>query len=197
MESCLGTGWPVRLSDSHNPKRKYRLTWEMVHNGRCWIGINTQHPNRLVHEAINAGTIEELAGYDRIRPEVRYGDRSRIDLLLESGHGTCYVEVKNVTLVDDQGCYAFPDAVTERGRKHLIELQKVVDQGHRAVMMFVIQRSDGAAFTTADHIDPAYGIELRRAIRAGVEVLAYRAEVTPERIELTEACPVNLVDSVA
>jgi len=186
MRTCVGEGWPVAISDSRNPKRKLRYTWEMVHNGSCWIGINTQRPNRLAEEAIGDRTIAELQGYDAIRREVPYGKSSRIDLLLEGGLARCYVEVKNVTLVDERGRYAFPDAVTSRGRKHLVELQEVVRAGDRAVMLFMIQRSDGHRCTTADDIDPDYGRELRRAVAAGVEVLAYRAEVTPESIDVVE-----------
>jgi sugar fermentation stimulation protein A len=165
----------------------------MVHNGRCWIGISTQHPNRLAHEAITSGLVSQLQGYDSVRREIPYGTGSRIDLLLEAaGRSSCYVEVKNVTLIDDQGRHAFPDAVTERGRRHLVELQAMKAQGHRAVMLFVIQRSDGSVLTTADDIDPAYGAELRRALAAGVEAIAYRAEVTPHSIDLVEPIPIKL-----
>ncbi len=192
MRTCLGEDWPVLLSDSRNPRRKLRLTWEMVHNRRCWIGINTQHPNHLAAEAISDGTVNALGGYDSLRSEVPYGSGSRIDFLLRRGEECCYVEVKNVTLVDDAGRYAFPDAVTTRGLKHLHELQRMLVQGHRAVMLFVIQRSDGSGFTTADDIDPAYGSELRRAREAGVEILAYRADVTPTALTLAEQVPLLL-----
>jgi sugar fermentation stimulation protein A len=192
MTTCLGDGWPVMLSISDNPKRKLRHTWEMVHNGCCWIGINTHLANRVAEEAVANHVIAELRGYDGVRREVRYGENSRVDLLLEGGDGICYVEVKNVTLVDGEGRYAFPDAVTSRGLKHLGELATMVRGGHRAVMLYVVQRSDGGAFTTAADIDPAYAEGLRRAVDGGVEVLAYRAEVSPEAVEIVERLTIEL-----
>ena len=190
--SCTGVGWPVLLSDSHNPKRKLRFTWEMIHNGRCWIGINTHRANALAAEAIGAGRIPELTGHPVLRREVRYGERSRVDLLLEDGERRCWVEVKNVTLVDTVGRYAFPDAPTERGRRHLAELTARVAAGDRAALLLVIQRSDGSHFVPAEDIDPAWAAALRTAHAAGVEVLAWRAEVLPEGIGLVEPVPVEL-----
>jgi len=192
MLGCLGDRWPVLLSRSHNPKRKYPLTWEMVHNGRCWVGINTHLANRLVVDAILDGTIAELRGFDSLRREVSYGDSSRIDVLLEGPGERCFVEVKNVTMVDERGRYAFPDAVTTRGRKHLRELSVMLRRGHRAVMLFVIQRSDGRGFAPAAKIDPAYAAEFAAAIRCGVEAIAYRAEVTPRSISIVEAVPLTI-----
>ena len=196
MTGCAGEGWPVMLSESQKPGRKYRHTWELVNNGRCWIGINTHRANTIAAEGITHGTVTELSGYGGLRREVPYGDRSRVDILLENEDSSCYVEVKNVTLVDGEGRYAFPDAVTVRGQKHLRELTAMVTQGHRAAMLFVIQRSDGNIFVPADSIDPDYGDELRRALASGVEVFAYRADVNPKGITLTERVPVDLsIDS--
>jgi len=192
MKSCATPGWKVLLSKSANPKRKYPYTWEMVHNSRCWIGVNTGIPNQIVTEALQDGRIQQLADYNNLRREVRYGENSRIDILLESVNQKCYVEVKNVSLVEDDGDYYFPDAVTERGRKHLHELQNMVKEGNRAAMFFVIQRSDGKVFHPAQHIDPAYSNTLREASLNGVELLAYRAEVTPEFIDIAEAIPIEL-----
>jgi sugar fermentation stimulation protein A len=192
MKSCLGEGWPVLLSSSTNPRRKLPTTLEMIHNGVCWIGVNTHRANGLAATAIEDGTIAELQGFDSLRREVRYGDHSRIDLLLERGRDRCWVEVKNVTLVDDRGRYAFPDAVTTRGRRHLRDLAEAAGHGHRAAMLFVIQRSDGSAFTAAEDIDPDYADELRRSVEAGVQPLAYRAEVTPRAIEIVESVPIEL-----
>jgi sugar fermentation stimulation protein A len=192
MKACLGDGWPVLLSDSHNPKRKYRWTWELVHNGTCWIGINTHRANRLAVEAITGGIIAELGGFSSLKREVPYGENSRIDILLERNHKRCFVEVKNVTLIDSMGRYAFPDAVTTRGQKHLVELGRVVAAGDRGVILFVIQRSDGTTFAPADDIDPTYGELLREAASSGVEVLAYRADVEPTGIDLVEAVAIDL-----
>ncbi len=192
MLGCAGDGWPVRLSTSDNPNRKYPHTLEMVHNGICWIGINTQRANSVVEEAIRGGLIDELQGFDELRCEVKLGEKSRIDFAMDSAVGRTWIEVKNVTLVDNGGRYAFPDAVTSRGAKHLRELVTAVEAGDRAVMFYLIQRSDGQGFTTADDIDPTYGKELRRAVDAGVEVLAYRADVSPVEIRVVERIPVRL-----
>lgn len=192
MRGCVGDGWPVRISDSGNEARKYRHTWEMVHNGRCWIGINTHLANTVAVESITDGTVTELQGRWSLRREARYGRGSRVDIVLESDREKCLVEVKSVTMVDGSGRYAFPDAVTERGRKHLVELRRVVESGDRGVILFVIQRSDGDRFTTADDIDPRYGDVLRRAIAAGVEAIAYRAEVDPSGIRLFDRVPIEV-----
>lgn len=192
MKTCLGEGWPVMLSTSDNLNRKYPHTWELVHNGSCWIGINTMRTNSIAEEAIRDGLVPELAEFDDVRREVRLGEKSRIDIVLDAGGARTWVEVKNVTLVDERGRYAFPDAVTRRGAKHLRELAAAAKAGDRAVMLYVIQRSDGDGFTTADGIDPTYGGELRRAMEAGVEVLAYRADVTPKEIRVVERVEVKL-----
>lgn len=189
MKGCNLPGSPVYLSMSDNPGRKYPHTWELVLADGCWAGINTQFPNRLVREAIENGVVKELQGYNDIRPEVRYGESSRIDLLLSRPGERCWVEVKNVTLVEG-GRALFPDAVTIRGQKHLRELMAVVKQGERGVIFFVVQRADGDAVSPADRIDPEYGRLLRLAIAEGVEALAYRARVTPTEVLLTERLPV-------
>lgn len=189
MKGCATPGSPVLLSRSPNPGRKYPLGWELVHADGFWIGINTGLPNRLTREAIEDGTVVELQGYESIRPEVPYGEHSRIDLLLESQGRRCFVEVKNVTLVE-YGRALFPDAVTTRGQKHLQELMRVVREGDRGVIFFTVQRGDGDSVSPADMIDPDYGRLLRLALKNGVEALAYRALVTPEEIRLTERLPV-------
>lgn len=191
MRGCAVMGSPVLLSLADNPTRKYRYTWELVLADGRWIGINTGLPNRLVHEGIANGTIAELQGYARIRGEVPYGENSRIDLLLEGAQGLCYVEVKNVTLVEN-GAALFPDAVTVRGQKHLRELMHVVREGQRGVIFFVVQRGDGESVAPADAIDPEYGRLLRQAAACGVEALAYQARVTPYEILLDHPIPVCL-----
>lgn len=185
MKGCAHPGSHVFISRSANPGRQYPFTWELVEADGFWAGINTGLPNRLVREAIENGTVPELQGYDTIRPEVAYGERSRIDLLLESPGRRCFVEVKNVTLVEN-GLALFPDAVTTRGQKHLNELMRVVREGDRAVIFFTVQRGDGNSVSPADAIDPEYGRLLRLAMKSGVEALAYRALVTPQEIRLTE-----------
>ncbi len=192
MLSCWGKGWPCLISDSGNPARKLRYTLEMTHNGRCWIGINTHRTNALAEEALVRGIIPVPGGFVRLRREVKYGRNSRIDLLLErEDGGKTYVEVKNVTLAEN-GVFLFPDAVTRRGLKHLAELTDMVRQGHRAVMLYIIQRSDGDKFRPADAIDPAYGRALRQARSEGVDLMCYRAEVNPQYIRVEQAVPVEL-----
>ncbi|MBI4588168.1 MAG: DNA/RNA nuclease SfsA [Candidatus Rokubacteria bacterium] len=181
---CKAAGSPVYLSHHPDPRRRLPYTWEMIRVGRTWVGINTLWPNRLVVEAIEDGTLGELQGYSGIRREVRVSPRSRLDLCLKGQAGRCWVEVKNVTFRAGSAA-AFPDAVTERGTRHLRELIRLVRAGHSAALVFVVQRGDCAAFRPADEVDPEYGRWLRRAVDAGVEVLPYQARVTPLGISLT------------
>ena len=190
MKGCAIPGSRIFLSHSPNPTRKYPFGWELVEADGFWAGINTGVPNNLVREAIENGTVAELQGYAAIRPEVPYGEHSRIDLLLEEP-GRCFVEVKNVTLVEGNRAL-FPDAVTMRGQKHLQELMRVVREGDRGVIFFTVQRGDGETVSPADAIDPEYGRLLRLAVEHGVEALAYRALVTPEEIKLIKRIPVIL-----
>jgi sugar fermentation stimulation protein A len=188
---CALPGNPVLLSFNGSPHRKLHYTWELVQVNGLWVGINTGLPNKLTHEAIDNGIIRELAGYETIRPEVKYGENSRIDLLLSGPPGLCYVEVKNVTLVKGDMAL-FPDAVTLRGQKHLHELMRMVQDGHRGVILFVVQRGDVCCLSPADAIDPEYGRLLRLAVNSGVEALAYQAEVHPREIVLARPLPVLL-----
>jgi sugar fermentation stimulation protein A len=185
MMGCNAPGSPVYISRSANLNRKLPYTWELIRVKKTWVGINTLHPNRLVAHAIETGIIQELRGFDTIRREVLTRPGTRLDLCLEGKNGSCFVEVKNVTLVID-GAAAFPDAVSERGTKHLKELIRLKRKGHRTAVVFVIQRGDCGSFRPADEIDADYGRWLRRAWRAGVEVLHYRARVTWKEIILTE-----------
>src|SRR5918992_1438578 len=151
MLGCMTPGSAVLISRSANLNRKLAYTWEMVRINRAWVSINTMHPNRLVAEAVAAGMIAELCGYETIRREVKVSAHSRLDLCLEGKSGWGYVEVKNVTVSFD-GAAAFPDAVSERATKHLKELMRLKRRGHRAVVVFVIQRHDCDCFRPADEI---------------------------------------------
>jgi sugar fermentation stimulation protein A len=185
MRTCLGPDWPVLLHDSGSTTRRYRYTLTLIHNGRCWIGVDTQLPNRLAADAVAAGRIPGLTGFTSVRREVPWGAHSRLDLLASGPAGDCYIEVKNVTLLGEDGAYAFPDAVTERGRKHLGELMAIRAQGHRAAMLFLIQRSDGIHFRPAAEIDPAYAEALCAAHAAGVELYPCLTRITRAGITLT------------
>lgn len=196
MLSVKPEGAPVWISPANNPKRKLQYTWEIVEIEGHKVGINTAHPNLIVSEAIEAGEIPELAGYDSLRREVKYGQNSRIDALLEAeGKPSCYVEVKNVTMKRDltpSGKAEFPDSVTTRGAKHLVELADMVAEGHRAVMFYLVQRGDCFAFSVAGDIDPDYEAGLIAAMKAGVEVICYQCHVTPKEISISAPLPMDL-----
>lgn len=185
MKHCVVPGTPCWFSLSDNPKRKLAGTLEITTTTLGHqAGVNTARPNQLAREAIAAGLIPELAGYEQTRAEVRYGnEKSRIDLLLTgNGRADCYVEVKNVTLEAGDGLITFPDAVTARGAKHLRELMAMVADGHRAVLLFCVQHTGAQRVAPADDIDPVYGKTLREAIAAGVEVLAYGCRLSAREI---------------
>jgi sugar fermentation stimulation protein A len=181
MKSCIEEGAEVYISDSMNPARKTRYTWEMIKINGDWVGINTSNPNKLAVEILRNNFMQELSGYTTIKPEVKYGD-SRFDVYAENEFEKCFIEVKNVTLKDD--IYArFPDAVTERGQKHLETLVKAKSEGYRAVMLYIIQRMDVEIFTPAFDIDPKYASKLKTAAESGVEIIPLQVKVSPLGIE--------------
>jgi len=193
LMGCCEPGSRVWLSESDSASRKYRHTWEIVEVGKVMVGINTGLPNKLVSEAIVEGVIGELSGYDTVRREVRYGEEaSRVDFVLESpDREACYVEVKNVTAAATRGIALFPDCVSERGSRHLRELIRMKSRGLRPVQLYCVQRGDVKEVQPADGIDHEYGRTLREAIAAGVEVLAYRAKVTPTEVKLVDRIAVR------
>jgi len=190
MLSVQDAGADVWLSPARNPDRKLRYTWELIRIDETLVGINTALPNGIVEEGIQNGVIAELAGYRTLRREVKYGKNSRIDILLEDpARPTCYVEVKNVTLKRDpggDGPAEFPDSVTTRGAKHLVELSDMVREGHRAVMVYLVQRTDADRVAIAADIDPDYAEALKKAIAAGVEVLCYECTLDLDGIEVSK-----------
>jgi len=196
--SMLGLAAPgarVWLSVSDKPGRKLKMSWELVEvnlgSGPTLVGINTGHPNALVAVAIGDGAIAALAGFKTLRREVRYGVNSRVDILLEDEAGALsYVEIKNVHLMREPGLAEFPDSVTARGAKHLAELAAMAGAGHRAVMVYLIQRGDAERFALARDIDPTYGAAFDAARAAGVEALAYKCEITQEGIAVGQPVPI-------
>jgi sugar fermentation stimulation protein A len=189
-------GVRVWLSKSANSNRKLSHSWELVEvdlgTGLELVGINTSHPNALAAEALAAGLIPELAGYDAVRREVKYGANSRVDFLLEAPlRPPCYVEIKNVHLMREPGLAEFPDAVTKRGAKHLAELSAVVAAGHRAVMLYLIQIGSARRFKLARDIDSAYAKAFEVARRAGVEAIVYRCVMSCTGIELAQPVPME------
>ncbi|QSX29353.1 DNA/RNA nuclease SfsA [Shewanella cyperi] len=199
MRHCLFPGEPVWFSTSDNPKRKYAHTWELARNDQGQlIGINTGRANALAEEAILDGRIAALSGYQSLKREVKYGEEnSRIDILLSQGSKPdCFIEIKSCTLLEQgpdfaPGTGCFPDAVSERGQKHLRELMAVRAAGKRAVLLFVVQHSGIEKVMPADHIDPRYGELLREAKSAGVELLAWAAELSPREVKLIKELPVE------
>lgn len=194
--SMLGVkeeGSTVWLSPNTNPKAKLDWRWEMIEVDGNPVGINTSHPNRIVETAVSNGEIQELASYQSVKREVKYGHQnSRIDLLLsdpnDNSPALCYVEIKNVTLKQNDRA-EFPDAVTARGSKHLSELIEMVNEGHRAVMFYLIQRMDCDSCSIADDIDPDYAINLTKALKAGVEVICYDCHLDETGIEIRRKIP--------
>lgn len=183
MTSCIEENCSVWVSFHDNPKRKLKYTLELTQMNEQLICTNTGVANKIAIEAVKNENIKELQGYKNIKPEQKYGQNSRIDILLSNDEDEkkCYVEVKSVSLrIEDE--LAFPDSVTERGTKHLEELMNIVQEGHRAVMLYVIQRTDDAKFRIANEIDPKYYETFKKAIENGVEILVYQSDITLENI---------------
>ncbi len=197
MKTCWEPNWPCAISFHDNPKRKLKFSLEMTHNKNTWIGINTSLPNKIAVEAIEDGTIKELQGYQGIKPEIKIG-KSRIDILLYDGDDhknttrRCYVEVKNATMLGENGAVIFPDSVSERGQKHLKELIEIVESGDRACMLYIVQREDVDHFSPAKDIDTEYARLLNEAVSKGVEALAYICTVNPDGVKVTKPIEVRL-----
>ena len=197
MLGLKDVGNKVWISDSGNPKRKLRHTLELMEvdclssSGKVIVGINTNLPNKLAEEAILAERIETLKGYSSLRREVKYGENSRVDILLEEGgRRPCYVEIKNVHFVREPGKHEFPDCKTARGAKHLRELTAMVEAGARAVMLYVIQRKDGDHLSFAEDLDPDYAEAFKLATKAGVEAIAIRCDISPQEITARDIIPI-------
>jgi sugar fermentation stimulation protein A len=195
MLGLMQPGSRVWLSKSDSPSRKLPYSWELIEvdfgSGSELIGVNTSHPNKLVAEALEQGRIVGLEGYPRLRREVRYGGASRVDFLLESdGRPACFLEVKNVHMMRHPGRAEFPDAVTERGARHLDELAREARAGARSVLLFLVQIGSAGSVALARDIDPAYGEAFDRARAAGVEAMALRCRISTDGIEVENPVPV-------
>ena len=189
MTSCWEPNWKCLVSRSNNPTRKMPYTLELTWNGETWIGVNTANANKVVKEAITHQEIPELVGYKILQPEKKIGE-SRVDFFLDD-HPTypaTYVEVKSVTLKLD-GVAQFPDAVSERGQKHLKELMELKKSGHRAVMLFLVQREDVDSFRPAKSYDPKYAALLEEAVDSGVEILIYQCRINSKGIKIHKKLP--------
>lgn len=183
-------GLPVWLSRSDDPKRKLAHTLELVEVDGGLVGVNTMHPNRLVAEALANDVIPELSGYASVRREVRYGEASRVDFLLQDdARPACWLEIKNCHLMRTPGLAEFPDCVAARSAKHLRELEAMVAAGDRAVVLFVVQRTDCEGFAACAELDPAFARALEQASEAGVEVLVYACDMTTAGVRLARPLP--------
>lgn len=180
MKSCIEEGAEVYLSPVNDPKRKTRFTWEMIYINNGWVGINTSNPNKIALEWIKNNVIPSLEGYEKVQREVTFDD-SRFDIFAEGKKGKCFIEVKNVTLKEGDEAQ-FPDAKTTRGQKHLQTLIKVKESGIRAVMLYIIQRTDVSLFAPAWSIDPEYAELLVEAHQNGVEIIPFQVSVSPKGI---------------
>lgn len=192
MTSCWEPDWKCAVSRSSNPLRKLSHTLELIHNGETWIGVNTANANKLVKLWLETHLLPDFHGYTQLRPEKKIGD-SRVDFFLE-GHPElppCYIEVKNVTLKLG-GRAQFPDAVSERGQKHLRELMKLKEEGFRAAMLYVVQREDVSSFSPASSIDPVYAQLLSQAHQAGVEIFVYQCRMDIKELSLGKSLPFDL-----
>lgn len=180
------SGSSVWISDSNNPKRKLRYTLELIElqdANRTMVGVNTNMPNKIAEETILSRCFDIFGQFDELRREVKYGENSRIDILLSAnGRPDTYIEVKSITMQRQPGLHEFPDGVTERGRKHLVELAKMVQSGHRAIMLYLIQRNDGDKFSLARDVDPQYAAAFDEAVTHGVEAIAIRCKVSSQEI---------------
>ena len=190
MKTCIENGADVYLTPVDDPKRKTKYTWEMIHINSDWVGINTGIPNLLVYEAIRDHEIKGLDTYTEVRREVKFED-SRFDVFAKNEKESCFIEVKNVSMKEGEHA-RFPDSVTTRGKKHLETLMRVKAEGIRAVMFYVIQRSDVTIFGPAWTIDADYAEALKKAVESGVKVFAYQAEVNPNGISLVKQLPIDL-----
>ena len=192
--SMMGLATPgtrVWLEPNDDPKKKLDWGWRLVeHLDGHFTGVDTSLPNRMLKAALEAGEVPGLDGYDAVRAEVQYGDKSRVDFLLTAdGKPDTYVEVKSVTLCRTPGTAEFPDAVTARGMRHMLELALMKKKGHRAVLLFLVQRTDAAEVRLAEDIDPDYVLAFRKAYGLGVEVLAFATNISPKGVSLGRQLP--------
>ena len=193
MMGLAEEGMKIWVEPNDDPKKKLKYGWRLVdHENGNFTGVDTAVPNRALRAALMAGEVHEFAAYSEVLPEQKYGEKSRIDFLLKGdGLPDAYIEVKSVTLSRQAGLAEFPDSVTARGTKHLGELAAMVELGHRAVMFYLVQRTDCTAMALAGDIDPAYAAAFAKARAAGVEVLCYDTQISPERVELGQVLDVK------
>ena len=192
MKQCSQPGRPIYLSRHQNPRRKYEHTWELIHMPQSLVGINTQATNLIVREALQARQVDLLKDYDRVQAEVKIANNTRIDFMLSGANReNCYLEVKNCTLVQE-GQALFPDAITQRGQRHLQELIALSQAGYQAAIFFLVQRSDACSFSPAQDIDPVYSQLLRQAREENVHIMAYDVDISMQSISIRNELPCSI-----
>jgi sugar fermentation stimulation protein A len=193
MMGLAEPGTRVWLEPNDDPKKKLKFGWRLVEHGNGhFTGVDTAVPNRMLRAALEARDVPGLTEFDSLRAEVPYGEKSRVDFLLsQAGQPDLYIEVKSVTLSRQTGLAEFPDSVTARGTRHLNELTDMVRQGHRAMMLYLVQRTDCSRMTLAEDIDPSYAAAWKGATEAGVETLALDCEISPEAVRLGK--PIEMI----
>lgn len=194
MMGLANEGSKIWLEPNDDPKKKLKYGWRLVdHENGHFTGVDTSVPNRALKQALEKREIAALSRYSVVRPEVKYGENSRIDFLL-SGDGVrdAWVEVKSVTLSRQTGLAEFPDSVTARGAKHMGELAKMADAGDRAIVLFLVQRTDCDRMVPAADIDSKYTKALGDAVAAGVEVVALSTRISPKGVEIAGEIPFSL-----
>ena len=192
MMGLAQEGMKIWLEPNDDPSRKLKFGWRLVdHEDGHFTGVDTSVPNRALKTALEAHEIDGLGDYETVRPEVKYGENSRIDFLLQGGGPDTYVEVKSVTLCRKAGLAEFPDSVTKRGAKHLAELSAMVAEGHRAVMLYLVQRTDCTEMTLAGDIDTAYAKAFVDARKSGVEAICFDTKITPEGVWIGKPLPIR------
>jgi len=192
MLGLLNKGFDVWISKSDNPNRKLKYTLEIINDGNSNVGVNTHRANRIVEKALHNKKFKELKKYISIKREAKFSKKTRFDFLLENKNKRAFLEVKNVTLSRNKGISEFPDAITLRGKKHLLHLQDAIKQGYESYLLFLIQREDAKSMKIASDIDPQYFEEIKRAKKSGVKILAYSCNVREKEISVKRSIKVDI-----
>ena len=186
MIGLLNKGNKTWFSKSNDPKRKLKYSLEIIKSENSLVGINTLLTNKLVFEALKLKRIKSLIKFDDIKTEVKFSNNTRFDFLISSSKEKCFLEVKNVTLVRNKQIAEFPDAITLRGTKHLVELIKAKKKGFQSYILYLIQRQDCSTFKIAEDIDVNYKNAFNEAIKAGVKILCYDCKINNEEVKLNK-----------
>ena len=192
MFGLLKKGNKVWISKSNNPKRKLKYTLEIIEDTESKVGVNTLSANKIILYALQKNLIKEFNDIKEIKPEIKFGKKTRFDFFIINGKDKVFIEVKNVTLSRKKGLAEFPDAVTTRGLKHIKELTKAGEKNYKIFILFLIQRDDCKSFTIAKDIDPNYQKSLKKAVKNNLKILCYDCKFSQERIKLNKQIKINI-----